>query len=88
MLYDLIFFFKELKNFLIGVSNQIELLIKENKETEFKVFTKKNKQFFQKFENSFKHDQGEILVTCIAVSHPGFTITQMIIGNTLKKLWG
>ena len=88
MLYDLIFFFKELKNFLIGVSNQIELLIKENKETEFKVFTKKNKQFFQKFENSFKHDQGEILVTCIAVSHPGFTITQMIIGKYLEKIMG
>ena len=86
MFYDIIFFFKEFKNFLIGILNQIELLIKENKEAKFKIFTNQNKKFFQKFDNSFDHGQGKILVTCIAVSHPGFTITQMIIGKYLEKI--
>lgn len=86
MFYNIIFFFKECKNFLVGVLNQIELFIKENKETEFKIFTNKNKQFFQKFDNSLNNKQGEILVTCIAVRHPGFTITQMLIGKYLEKI--
>ena len=50
MFYNIIFFFKEFKNFLIGILNQIELLIKENKEAEFKIFTNQNKKFF--FRNS------------------------------------
>ena len=37
MFYNIIFFFKEFKNFLIGILNQIELLIKENKDLHKKI---------------------------------------------------
>ena len=47
MFYNIIFFFKEFKNFLIGILNQIELLIKENKEAEFKIFTNRIKNFLK-----------------------------------------
>ena len=47
MFHNIIFFSKNLK-FLIGILNQIELLIKENKEAKFKILQTRIKNFLLK----------------------------------------
>ena len=86
MKYNLIFFLKEFKDFLIKLINKLDLFFKEKKEIEYQNFLNQNKKFFNNFGTSTKKKEGEILVTCLAVSHPGFQITQMIIGKYLEKI--
>ena len=86
MRYNLIFFLKEIKDFLTKFLNQIDLFFKEKKDKEYKNFLNQNRNFFKNFNKKVSNDKGEILVACLAVSHPGFQITQMIIGKYLEKI--
>ena len=82
----ILFFLKEIKDIVIALVQQIKSL-KDINNKEFKNFLSKNKNTFKKFDNDkiFK-DDGIILTTAYNVGHPGYQITQMILGKYLEKI--
>ena len=88
MYYYILFFLKEIKNYIITLFDQINLLIKEIKDKEFKSFLSENKKLFDKFysDKNFKDDS--LILSTTFIHHPGYQITQMIIGKYLEKILG
>jgi hypothetical protein len=82
----ILFFLKEIKDIVIVLLQQIKSL-KDINNNEFKKFFFKNKNTFKKFYNdkSLKKE-GIILTTAYNVGHPGYQITQMILGKYLEKI--
>ena len=82
----ILFFLKEIKDLVIVLLQQIKSL-KDINNNEFKKFFFKNKNTFKKFYNDKNlKKEGIILVTAYNIGHPGYQITQMILGKYLEKI--
>ncbi len=88
MYYYILFFLKEIKNYILELSDKIKSSKKEIEIKEFENFLSENKKLFDKLytEKNFRND-GLILSTTF-IHHPGYQITQMIIGKYLEKILG
>ena len=88
MYYYIFFFIKEIKNYIVELSDKIKSSKKEIEIKEFKNFLSENKKLFDKLytEKNFRND-GLILSTTF-IHHPGYQITQMIVGKYLEKILG
>lgn len=86
MIKYILFFLKEIKVFFTSISYQLNSL-KNTNNKEFKKFLHNNKNVFKKYfnENNFTNNE-VILTTAYAVGHPGYQITQMILGKYLEKI--
>ena len=86
MYYYILFFLKEIKNYIVELSDKIKSSKKEIEIKEFKNFLSENKKLFDKL---YTEKISEMMVNIINnFHHPGYQITQMIVGKYLEKILG